>query len=77
MSNDFNLDDFKNTMVLALNDDQQDDILDTTLVELINIIRLNEVASSDKVLSDRARKDRVTKVLDKLYAKKYQTVGSQ
>lgn len=77
MDNDFfDLDDFKSSVGDLLEDVHlHADELDSTLVELINIIRLNEVASTNLVMSNKARKDRVTKVLDKLYSDYYSSNG--
>lgn len=69
MSEDFDLDGFKNSVESVMNDDHHTHVMDETLVDLINIIRLNEVAA--KAMSDKARKDQVTKVLDKLFAAEY------
>lgn len=69
MSEDFDLDCFRSSVEDVMNDDHDTHVMDETLVDLINIIRLNEVAS--KAMSDKARKDQVTRVLDKLFAAEY------
>lgn len=75
MSNDFDLDEFKNTVSQAFTDEAENDELDSTLVNLIEIIRLNEVAA--QAMSDKARKDQIVRVLDKLYANNYTVSGAQ
>lgn len=75
MSNDFDIGEFKNTVSQALTDEGENDELDSTLVNLIEIIRLNEVAA--QAMSDKARKDQIVKVLDKLYANNYTGIGTQ
>lgn len=69
MSEDFDLDGFRDSVEGVMNDDHDTHVMDETLVDLINIIRLNEVAA--KAMSDKARKDQVTRVLDKLFAAEY------